>query len=168
MRNIFKLILLIFAGYLGWIFISASLDKIVNPHQFLKSINNYEITPYWVNSLAALVLPWVELICGFLLVAGLFLYFKNGSDLIDIPKKIFIRFHIHPDVRLNVTTSKKKVFLQLKNNIAWEFICSEAKIKLKEGIYLGAKKTIQKNNHILISENLVPEKKIKWMFRLIK
>ena len=85
-----------------------------------------------------------------------------------MPKKIFIRFHIHPDIRLNVTTSKKKVFLQLKNNIAWEFICSEAKIKLKEGIYLGAKKTIQKNNHILISENLVPEKKIKWMFRLIK
>ena len=90
MRNIFKLILLIFAGYLGWIFISASLDKIVDPHQFLKSINNYEITPYWVNSLAALVLPWVELICGFLLVAGLFLYFKNGSDLIDIPNNLII------------------------------------------------------------------------------
>ena len=93
---------------------------------------------------------------------------KPTKYLSNIPKKIFIRFHIHPDVKLNVTTSKKKVFLQLKNNIAWEFICSEAKIKLKEGIYLGAKKTIQKNNHILISENLVPEKKIKWMFRLIK
>ena len=36
MRNIFKLILLIFAGYLGWIFISASLDKIVDPSIFKK------------------------------------------------------------------------------------------------------------------------------------
>ena len=93
---------------------------------------------------------------------------KPTKHLLNIPKKIFIRFHIHPDVKLNVTTSKKKVFLQLKNNMAWEFICSEAKITLKEGIYLGEKKTIQKNNLILISENLVPEKKIKWMFRLIK
>ena len=49
------------------------------------------------------------------------------------------------------------------NNFGWS-----SKIKLNEGIYLGTKQTIQKNNHILISENLVPEKKIKWMFRLIK
>ena len=103
-----------------------------------------------------------------LIIRGQDYFSKPAKHLIDIPKKIYIRFHIHPDVRLNVTTSKKKVFLQLKNNIAWEFICSEAKIKLKEGIYLGEKKTIQKNNHILISENLIPEKKIKWMFRLIK
>ena len=93
---------------------------------------------------------------------------KPAKNFVNIPKKMIIRFHIHPDVKLNVTTSKKKVFLQLKNNFAWEFICSEAKIKLSEGIYLGTKQTIQKNNHILISENLVPEKKIKWMFRLIR
>ena len=83
-----------------------------------------------------------------------------------IPKKIFLRFHIHPDIKLNVTSSKKKVFLKLKNNIAWEFICSEPKIILKEGIYLGTKKIIQKNNHILISDKLIPEKKIKWLFRI--
>ncbi len=86
----------------------------------------------------------------------------------EVPKKVFIRFHIHPDVRLNVTTSKKKVFLKLKNNIAWEFICSEPKISIKEGIYLGTEKTIQKNNHIEISDNFIPEKKIKWVFKLIR
>ena len=48
---------------------------------------------------------------------------------------------------------KRKVFLKLKNNIAWEFICSEPKIILKEGIYLGTKKIIQKNNHILYQIN---------------
>ena len=103
-----------------------------------------------------------------LIIRGQDYFSKPTKHLINIPKKMFIRFHIHPDVKLNVTTSKKKVFLQLKNNMAWEFICSEAKIKLKEGIYLGTKKTIQKNSHILISENLIPEKKIKWMFRLIR
>ena len=102
------------------------------------------------------------------IIRGQDYFSKPTKHLFNMPKKMFIRFHIHPDIRLNVTTSKKKVFLQLKNNIAWEFKCSEAKIKLKEGIYLGEKRTIQKNNHILISENLVPEKKIKWMFRLIK
>ena len=102
------------------------------------------------------------------IIRGQDYFSKPTKHLFNMPKKMFIRFHIHPDIKLNVTTSKKKVFLQLKNNIAWEFICSEAKIKLKEGIYLGEKRTIQKNNYILISENLVPEKKIKWMFRLIK
>ena len=103
-----------------------------------------------------------------LTIRGQDYFSKPTKHYINLPKKMFLRFHIHPDIKLNVTTSKKKVFLQLKNNIAWEFICSEAKVKLKEGIYLGTKKTIRKNNHIIVSENLIPEKKIKWMFRLIK
>ncbi|MEC8265848.1 MAG: heparinase II/III family protein [Pseudomonadota bacterium] len=86
----------------------------------------------------------------------------------QIPKKLFLRFHIHPDVKLSGTTSKKKVVLKLKNNLGWEFICSEPKIEINEGIYFGDKKINKKNNHILISENIVPEKKIKWLFRVIK
>ena len=85
-----------------------------------------------------------------------------------IPKKLFLRFHIHPDVKLSATASKKKVILKLKNNLGWEFICSEPKIEINEGRYFGAKKLTQKNNHILITENIVPEKKIKWLFRMIK
>ena len=59
------------------------------------------------------------------------------------------------------------MLLKLKNNIAWEFICSEAKIELKDGIYLGTKKKVD-NNYIEICEKLLPEKKIKWAFRLIR
>ena len=79
-----------------------------------------------------------------------------------------MRFHIHPDVKLSATTSKKKVVLKLKNNLGWEFICSEPKVEIREGIYFGAKKLKKKNNHILVSENIVPGKKIKWLFRIIK
>ena len=90
MKGIFKLILFFLTGYLAWIFIYASFDKIIDPHQFSKSINNYEITPYWMNNLVALVLPWFELICGVLLLVGLFFYYKNDSNLIDIPNNLII------------------------------------------------------------------------------
>ncbi len=85
-----------------------------------------------------------------------------------IPKMLFLRFHIHPDVELSATTSKRKVVLKLQNNLGWEFICSEPKIQINEGIYFGEKKLRKKNNHILISEKIVPEKRIKWLFRIIR
>ena len=59
--KIFKVILFLSMCYLGYVFISASLDKIMDPVSFSKSINNYEITPYWINNLVALILPWIEL-----------------------------------------------------------------------------------------------------------
>ena len=62
----------------------------------------------------------------------------------------------------------KKVVLKLKNNLGWEFICSEPKIEINEGIYFGEKKLKKNNHHILISEKIVPDKKIKWLFRMIK
>ena len=83
-------------------------------------------------------------------------------------QKYFLRFHIHPSIKLNVTTSKKKVVLKLKNNAGWEFICSEPKIEIEDGIYLGENKIVQPNQHILISDSAVENKKIKWLFRLIR
>ena len=103
-----------------------------------------------------------------LIIRGQDYFSKSNNSFTNIPKKIFLRFHIHPDIKLNVTTSKKKVFLKLRNNFAWEFICSEPKIIIKDGIYLGTEKTIKKNNHILVSDKFVYEKKIKWLFRLIR
>ena len=82
--------------------------------------------------------------------------------------KYFLRFHIHPNVELNVTTSKKKVVLRLKNNVGWEFICSEPKIKIEDGIYLGENKIVQPNQHILINDALEEKRKISWLFRLLK
>ena len=90
LRKLFNLFLFAAISYIGWIFISASLDKIVDPSSFSKSISNYEITPYWINNLLALFLPWVELICGILMFVGLYYFFKNKSKLIDIPNNIII------------------------------------------------------------------------------
>lgn len=58
---------------LGGVFIFASLDKIVHPLDFAKSISNYQILPDHLINLAALILPWLELILGALLVFGVWL-----------------------------------------------------------------------------------------------
>ena len=103
-----------------------------------------------------------------LIIRGQDYFSRPLKNYNQIPKKLFLRFHIHPDVKLSATTSKKKVVLKLKNNLGWEFICSEPKIEINEGIYFGAKKLTKKNSHISITENIVPDKKIKWLFRIIK
>ncbi len=110
----------------------------------------------------------IHIDCKNLIIRGEDFFLKSSKKKSMIPKKIYIRFHIHPSVRLSVTSSKKKAVLMLKNNLGWEFISSEPKIKIKEGIYLGENKIVEKNNNILISDEYKDEKKIKWLFRLIQ
>lgn len=85
-----------------------------------------------------------------------------------IPKKYFLRFHLHPSIEVSTTGSKRKAILKLPDGCGWEFICSEPKIMVLESIYLGENEKNQKTNHLLISDSIIPEKKIKWLFRLIK
>ncbi len=55
---------------LGVVFVWASLDKIYHPDLFARSVANYQLLPEVLVNLAAVVLPWVELICGLLLLSG--------------------------------------------------------------------------------------------------
>ena len=89
-RIVFNILLSFSSIYIAYTFIFASLDKIVNPANFAKDISNYEITPYWMNNLVALTLPWIELICGILIVLGLLLFINKKSNFIDIPNNIII------------------------------------------------------------------------------
>ena len=58
---------------LGFIFIFASIDKILNPAAFSEVIFNYQLLPDQAINVMAIVLPWLEIILGALLVAGLWL-----------------------------------------------------------------------------------------------
>lgn len=58
---------------LGGTFVYASLDKIHHPMAFAQVINNYQILPDAFINLTAIILPWVELILGFLLIFRLWL-----------------------------------------------------------------------------------------------
>lgn len=62
---------------LGAIFVYASLDKIANPREFAGIVYRYQVigpnatVGYLPANLLATVLPWLELLCGLLLITGL-------------------------------------------------------------------------------------------------
>ncbi|UCD71350.1 MAG: DoxX family membrane protein [Syntrophobacterales bacterium] len=62
----------IFRWAVGLIFIYASMDKLLHPSAFAVAVYNYKILPGSLINLVAITLPWVELICGILLLIGLF------------------------------------------------------------------------------------------------
>tara|TARA_B100000945_G_C20380381_1_gene596916 strand:- start:389 stop:1480 length:1092 start_codon:yes stop_codon:yes gene_type:complete len=74
---------------LGIIFIYASYYKIIDPISFSKNIHNYHLVPIWTENLAALIIPWLELIIGINLILGVFI---EGSKIIIISLLIFFIF----------------------------------------------------------------------------
>lgn len=61
---------LILRVYLAGIFIYASLHKINFPAEFADNIAGYLIVPYWLVNPLAVFMPWLELVCGLFLLAG--------------------------------------------------------------------------------------------------
>ncbi|WP_320175424.1 MauE/DoxX family redox-associated membrane protein [Maridesulfovibrio sp.] len=57
---------------LGIVFIVASLDKIVDPLAFAEIVKNYQILPEMMIGPVAFFLPWLEFVCGAMLVCGVF------------------------------------------------------------------------------------------------
>jgi len=56
--------------YIGGLFIFASLYKMNHAAEFAESIANYQLVPYWAVNTLAVTMPWLELICGLMLVIG--------------------------------------------------------------------------------------------------
>ena len=67
-----KHILLFFRLVVGGVFIWAGLLKIFDPLDFAQNIANYRIFSQSVSLFLALIIPWIEVICGLLLVLGIF------------------------------------------------------------------------------------------------
>lgn len=65
--------------FLGGVFIWASWDKILAPQAFAKAIANYQIVPMYLADWSALLLPWIELVCGVCLITN---RWARGSALI--------------------------------------------------------------------------------------
>lgn len=53
---------------LGLVFVVASLDKTLNPAAFASIVFNYSILPDHLVNVAALLLPWLELLVGLCLI----------------------------------------------------------------------------------------------------
>ncbi len=82
--------LLLIRLFLGGLFISMGIHKVEDPVAFLKLIRMYEMVPesppYFLNS-AAIVLPWLEIICGVVLILGL--YVRGAAALIAVMLVVF-------------------------------------------------------------------------------
>ncbi len=61
---------LILRLYLAGVFIYASLHKINFPAEFADNIAGYLIVPYWMINPLAVFMPWLELVSGLFLLAG--------------------------------------------------------------------------------------------------
>jgi len=65
-------VLLVLRVIVGGVFIWAGILKILDPLEFTQGIANYRVFPRFISFSLALVLPWLEVICGFFIIAGIF------------------------------------------------------------------------------------------------
>ena len=65
---------------LGAVFVYAAWLKLRDPWQmFAMSIDSYQLLPMWAVRVVARTLPWVELLLGMLLIAGLGAHLRHGG-----------------------------------------------------------------------------------------
>lgn len=74
-----KYILIAFRLVVGGMFIWAGVTKIIDPLGFAQNIANYRVFPDGISFFLALVVPWIEVICGVFLILGLF---RSASALL--------------------------------------------------------------------------------------
>jgi uncharacterized membrane protein YphA (DoxX/SURF4 family) len=55
---------------LGTVFLYSGIIKIGDTAAFAGSVASYKILPYFMNFLVAATIPWVEALCGLLLIVG--------------------------------------------------------------------------------------------------
>ncbi|MBN1276616.1 MAG: DoxX family membrane protein [Deltaproteobacteria bacterium] len=59
--------------FMGAVWLYASYEKILYPHEFSQAVYNYQILPDIMVNLAALILPCLELLMGLCLITGIWL-----------------------------------------------------------------------------------------------
>ena len=74
---------------LGVVLIYASIDKIIHPDAFAKLIGNYNVLPFGLENVVAIILPTLDLIVGWCLILGIML---DGSAIITAGMMIVFIF----------------------------------------------------------------------------
>ena len=104
-RNAPGLVAVLTRWLLGILFLYMGLNKALHPVEFLKLVRQYELVqdPLLLNSIAA-ALPWFEVFCGLLLVAGVGV---RGSALMLVLMLLRI-------LHITATTTERRVRLSLR------------------------------------------------------
>ena len=74
-----KTLLVLFRLVLGGLFVYAGAVKVLGPLDFAQNIRNYRLVGQSLSFIAAVVLPWLEILAGVALAAGIW---KRASALI--------------------------------------------------------------------------------------
>lgn len=74
-----RAVLLVFRLVLGGLFVYAGAVKALEPLDFAQNIRNYQLVGQSLSFIAALVLPWLEILAGVFLIAGVW---KRGAALV--------------------------------------------------------------------------------------
>jgi putative oxidoreductase len=77
-----KLVVVASRILLGVVFIVAAIDKIAVPEAFAVSVEAYRIVPTAMVNVFALIVPWLELLCGIFLVAGV--YVRSSALILGV------------------------------------------------------------------------------------
>ncbi|MBI1803087.1 MAG: DoxX family membrane protein [Ignavibacteriae bacterium] len=81
-------VVLLVRCFLGVVFVIAAIEKIAIPETFAISVEAYKLIPTYVINVFALVIPWVELVCGLFLIAGVFV--RASSALLSGLLAVFV------------------------------------------------------------------------------
>ena len=85
MSKIHPVFILLMRFILGFIFIYASYEKILDPGKFARDISNYHVVPFGLENTVAIILPWLELFIGLGIITGVYInanVFISGGLLI--------------------------------------------------------------------------------------
>ncbi|HUT07671.1 MAG TPA: MauE/DoxX family redox-associated membrane protein [Candidatus Latescibacteria bacterium] len=74
-----KTLLVVFRLILGGLFVYAGVVKVLDPLDFAQNIRNYRLVGQSLSFIVAVVLPWLEILAGVALAAGIW---KRASALI--------------------------------------------------------------------------------------
>jgi uncharacterized membrane protein YphA (DoxX/SURF4 family) len=74
-----KVIDLLLRVIVGGVFIYAGVLKVLDPAHFAKAVDNYRILPFAASAAAAVYLPWLEILAGAALAAGVW---QRGALLV--------------------------------------------------------------------------------------
>ncbi|MCK7478470.1 MAG: DoxX family membrane protein [Candidatus Moduliflexus flocculans] len=74
-----KTVLLAFRLVLGGLFVYAGAVKVLDPLDFAQNIRNYQLVGQSLSFVAAIVLPWLEILAGLALILGVW---RRGAALV--------------------------------------------------------------------------------------
>ena len=81
-------VLLVFRLVVGGVFLYAGITKALDPLGFAQDIRNYRVVGQSLSFLAALILPWLEILAGLLVASGFMR--RAGALLIVLMLAFFV------------------------------------------------------------------------------